>query len=120
MPVGIHPGPADPYAGRMATEARRRRLAQIDRQLAARRPLRDPWDQMAADERDHEQTLLVGHRQRLAKAEHRIMVLERLGRVWWTPEQTNQYVKACRDRDASKEWLAAYESGNHGDNYGNL
>jgi hypothetical protein len=109
MPVGIHPAPVDPYAGRMATEARRRRLAQIDRQLDIRRPLRDPWRELEAADREHEQTLLVGHRQRLENAEFELVRLERRGRHRWTPADTDRYVQLCRLRDRSREWLSAYE-----------
>jgi hypothetical protein len=107
-------------AGRIATAQRRAQLDRMDAQLAARRPRRDPWREMEAAERDREQTLAVGHRQRLDKAEARIAALEARGRHWWTPAQTDTYVQLIKDRDASKEWLAAYEHGNHLDDYRNL
>jgi hypothetical protein len=109
MPVGIHPGPVDPYAGRMATEARRRRLAQIDRQMAARRPLVDPWQQMIADDRQRHFDLRQGHQQRKERCEFEITRLERKGRTWWTDTDRTRMARLERDLAASKEWLDADE-----------
>jgi hypothetical protein len=88
---------------------RHARLKQIDRQLAARRPRVDPWRQMVAAEREHEQTLLHGHRQRVERTEFEIMRLERKGRTWWTPADTDRYVELAQLRDRSREWLSAHD-----------
>jgi hypothetical protein len=88
---------------------RHARLKQIDRQLATRRPRVDPWRQMVAAEREREQTLLHGHQQRVERTEFEIMRLERKGRTWWTPTDTDRYVELCQLRDRSREWLSAHE-----------
>jgi hypothetical protein len=106
--------PSAYLAGRLATAQRRDQLDKIDRQLAAnRRRLhdgRDPWLELEAAERQRYATERTGHQQRLDRTEIEIMQLERQGRHWWTPAQTDRYVKLCRQRDASREWLAIDEA----------